>query len=68
MKRNRPSDVGKDNDPDLRDGTALQPGASTVSSSVTDEVNNSLTETASDDFSEKEFGDDADKTFNETER
>ncbi|MDQ3682144.1 MAG: hypothetical protein M3352_03610 [Bacteroidota bacterium] len=68
MKRNRPSDVGKDNDPDLRDDTALQLGASTVSSSVIDEVNDSLTETASDDFSEKEFGDDADKTFDETER
>lgn len=66
-KRNRPSEVGRDNDPHLRDDSALQPGISTVSSSDTDEADESLTETASDDFTEEEFGEGADEAFDEVE-
>lgn len=65
--RNRPSVEGRNNDPNIRDKSALQPGISTISSSDTDEENNKLTKTASDDFREEEFGEDADKTFDEEE-
>ncbi len=65
-KRNRPSDEGKQNDPNIRDKSAAQPGASTLSSSGNDEVNQHLTRTASDDFREEGEGDEkADKRFDE---
>ena len=64
-KRNRPSETGSNNDPDLRDDTALQSDISTISSSENEEANNSLTETASNDFKESEFGEGADKTFDD---
>lgn len=67
IRRNSSSDTGKNNDPHLRDDSALQPGISTVSSSETDEADNSSTKTASDDFAEDEFGESADKTFDEVE-
>ncbi len=64
-KRNRPFEPGKDNDPNLRDETAQQPGISTIKSNDYDEENNDLTETASDDFLVKDFGKGADKAFDE---
>lgn len=65
-KRNRPADKGKQNDPDIRDESAVQPGASTLSTSKNDAANQSLTRTASDSFREDEEGDDkADKRFDE---
>lgn len=65
-KRNRPSDEGKQNDPNIRDESAVQPGVSTISSSKNDAVNQSLTRTASDGFREDGEGDDkADKRFDE---
>ncbi|MGZ3838279.1 MAG: hypothetical protein ACXVMS_05175 [Flavisolibacter sp.] len=51
--RNRPSEEGRKNDPDLRDESAAQPGTSTMSSSQTDDANQKLTETAADGFREK---------------
>lgn len=65
-KRNRPSDEGKQNDPNIRDESAVQPGVSTLSTSKNDEVNQNLTRTASDSFREDGEGDDkADKRFDE---
>lgn len=52
--RNRPTEEGRKNDPDLRDESAIQPGADTVSRSETDPANQHLTETAKDDFRTKE--------------
>lgn len=65
-KRNRPADEGKQNDPNIRDESAVQPGVSTLSSSKNDDVNQHLTRTASDDFTEDSEGDEqADKRFDE---
>lgn len=65
-KRNRPADEGRKNDPDLRDESAAQPGASTISSSENDEANQHLTRTASDDFRKDDKGEaKADKRFDE---
>jgi hypothetical protein len=47
--RNRPSDVGKNNDPNLRDESAHQPGVSTMSSSDTDYLNEETSESVSND-------------------
>ncbi|MFL5809169.1 MAG: hypothetical protein ACJ749_06575 [Flavisolibacter sp.] len=44
-KRNKPADEGKDNDPDLRDRSGIQPGVSTISKSDNDADNENLTET-----------------------
>jgi hypothetical protein len=46
--RNRPSDEGTSNDPNLRDESAAQPGINTVSSSDTDYLNEERTSVASD--------------------
>jgi len=51
-QRNRPQSEGEKNDPDLRDRSGVQPGASTVSSSPTDKANEKLTETNSGSFGE----------------
>jgi hypothetical protein len=51
-RRNKPTEQGRDNDPALRDGSAIQPGASTISNSDYDRDNENLTETAKDDFRE----------------
>jgi hypothetical protein len=65
-KRARPADVGKRNDPNVRDDSAVQPGVSTLSSSENDEANQHLTRTASDDFKEDSAGEEkADKRFDE---
>ena len=65
-KRNRPAEDEQQNDPNLRDESAVQPGVSTLSSSKNDEANQSLTRTTSDNFREDEEGDDkADKRFDE---
>jgi hypothetical protein len=64
--RNRPVEEGRNNDPDLRDESALQPGISTVSSSDTDDANDELTKTASDDFrTGEDSGENADPGFDE---
>jgi hypothetical protein len=64
--RNRPVEEGRNNDPDLRDESALQPGISTVSSSDTDDANDELTKTASDDFrTAEDSGENADPGFDE---
>lgn len=55
--RNRPADEGRNNDTNLRDDSAAQPGVSTVSSSDTDDENEDLTDTAADDFTEDDLED-----------
>lgn len=64
--RNMPADEGRRNDPDRREESGQQPGASTYSSSDTDGHNQNLTRTASDGFREEPFGEDADAAFDET--
>jgi hypothetical protein len=56
-RRNVPTEEGRNNDPDLRDESAIQPGINTVSSSEYDDDNEELTETAADDFRESENAD-----------
>jgi hypothetical protein len=51
-RRNMPTEKGRNNDPNLRDESAIQPGVNTISNSDYDEANEELTETAADDFRE----------------
>jgi hypothetical protein len=53
-RRNKPTEQGRDNDPNLRDESAIQPGVNTISGSDYDRENENLTETAKDDFTEDE--------------
>lgn len=65
ITRNRPTDVGRHNDPNLRDEDARQ-GANTMSTSETDSAKENLTRTSSDNFREDGPGDEkADKRFDE---
>lgn len=63
--RNRPTEKGRDNDPDLRDESAIQPGADTVSSSDTDPANQRLTRTSADSFRTEDDDPQADRSFDE---
>jgi hypothetical protein len=65
--RNRPADIGTDNDPNVRDEDARQPGVNTISSSDTDEANQDLTETAASNFSEEPKDPRADLKFDEVD-
>ena len=58
--RNRPSDEGMGNDPNLRDESAAQPGISTMSGSDTDYLNEETTQSVSDVRETSDFDDDAD--------
>lgn len=65
ITRNRPTEKGRRNDPNLRDDDARQ-GANTMSSSNTDRAKENLTRTSSDNFREDSPGDEkADKRFDE---
>lgn len=68
FNRNRPADKGRDNDPNTREESAQQPGASTYSSNGSEQANQELTKTAADDFSEDNFGEDADPKFDDVNR
>ncbi len=64
--RNRPSDEGKRNDPNVRDEDGRQPGVNTMSSSDSDAANQDLTKTGGDNFStDADFGKNADPKFDE---
>lgn len=65
LNRNRPSDEGRNNDPEVREESGQQPGVSTYSSSDTDESNQKLTKTASDGFRPENFGQGAEASFDE---
>ena len=63
--RNRPTEEGRRNDPNIRDEDARQ-GANTMSTSETDGAKENLTRTASDNFRKNSDGDEkADKRFDE---
>ena len=65
-RRNRQTEKGRNNDPNLRDESAIQPGISTVSNSNYDDQNEELTKTAADDFREDDdFDPRADRSFDE---
>lgn len=65
-RRNKPTEKERDNDPNLRDATAIQPGISTVSNSDYDNENEKLTKTGADDFREEDNSDDhSDISFDE---
>lgn len=64
-RRNTPSEKGRNNDPQVRDESAAQPGISTVSGSDNDDANQELTETAKDDFSNDRKDTGADRKFDE---
>jgi hypothetical protein len=67
IERNRPSEEGRKNDPDLRDESAAQPGASTISGSETDEDNQHLTKTAGDSFRPEMPDKTADEKFDDAD-
>ena len=65
ITRNRPTEEGRRNDPNLRDEDARQ-GANTMSTSETDRAKENITRTTSDSFREDREGDEkADKRFDE---
>ena len=67
-KRNQPAEEGRDNDPNIRDESAFQPGMNTVSDSDYDDENEQLTKTAADDFREDTGKDrNADRTYDEVD-
>lgn len=66
--RNRPTEKGKDNDPNVRDDSALQPGVSTISSSDTDDNDNNLTRTGADSFRTEDNDPYADPAFDEVDK
>ncbi len=69
IKRNRPADEGRRNDPNIREESAQQPGVNTYSSSDADDANQHLTEIASDNFdTDSEFGKNADPRYDEVDR
>jgi hypothetical protein len=70
ITRNRPSREGRDNDPNIRDESALQPGMNTISPSGTDGANNQVTDSALGNAETTEFDTEpnADPTFDEVDR
>ena len=66
--RNRPSEEGTNNDPNVRDYSAQQPDVNTISNNegYAEEVED-LTETASDDFREDNWAKGADDTFEDVD-
>lgn len=67
-KRNEPAEKGRNDDPNLRDESAAQPGINTVSSSNYDDDNEKLTKTAADSFrTEADHHPNADQTYDEAD-
>ena len=69
VPRNRPTEEGRRNDPDIRDDSAIQPGVQTVSDSNYDDNNQNVTSSGMSDGTLSEFDTDtnADKTFDEVD-
>jgi hypothetical protein len=66
--RNRPSEEGTNNDPNVRDYSAQQPDVNTISTNENyAEENEDLTETASDGFTEDAWAEDADADFEDVD-
>ena len=51
--RNKPAEEGQNNDPGVRDDSAIQPGVQTITGSDYDKENEQLTDTAQGDYSER---------------
>lgn len=70
INRNRPTEEGRGNDPDIRDDSAIQPGVQTVSDSKYDDDNQDITSTTmgSSTISEADIRNDEDPTFDEVDR
>ena len=69
LQRNKPSDKGENNDPNVRDESASKPSIETVSNSTYEDDNEELTETAADDFREEtNFDQNADPSFDEVNK
>ena len=64
--RNRPSNEGTGNDPNLRDASGAQPGISTMSDSDTDYSNEETTQSVSDIPETSDF-DDADEDLDDAD-
>ena len=68
LSRNKPTEEGRNNDPNLRDESAAQPGINTISNSDYDDDNEELTKTAADHFREENDLDaHADPSFDEVD-
>jgi hypothetical protein len=70
IERNRPSDEGRRDDPDIRDESAIQPGVQTISPSSYDDANQNTTKSALDGPELTQFDTDtkADPGFDEVDR
>ena len=55
LPRNHPTEEGRNNDPDMRDDSAIQPGVQTVSDSRYDDNNQNTTSSALSDGTISEF-------------
>lgn len=69
-KRNKPSSEGRDNDPNARDESAIQPGVSTISKSSTDDANQRITSSAmtGPELTEFDTDDNADAAFDSVDK
>ena len=68
LQRNEPAEKGENNDSNLRDESASQPGISTVSMSTYDKDNEELSKTAVDDFREEtNLDQNSDPSFDEVD-
>lgn len=68
MTRQESAEKGSNNDPGLRDQTAMPPGTNTIRNSDYDDANEHLTGTAADDFRTQDKKDpNADKSFDDVE-
>lgn len=67
LNRNQPAEEGRNNDPVVRDDSAIQPGVQTVSKGSNDQENEQLTKTAAEDFdtTDPDYGKDADLTYDD---
>ena len=70
LGRNRPTEEGRRNDPDIRDDSAIQPGVQTISESKYDDDNQSVSSSAmgSSTISEADTRNDEDPTFEDVDR
>ena len=70
IPRDRPSEEGRRNDPDLRDESAIQPGVQTISPSSYDDNNQHTTKSALDGPELTQFDTDmrADPSLDEVDR
>ncbi|HVG39966.1 MAG TPA: hypothetical protein VM888_00045 [Chitinophagaceae bacterium] len=64
-KRNEPTEKGRNNDPNIRDDSGIQPGIQTNSKSDYDETNEHRTNSSSGNFGEDTGAQKADAAFDD---